>query len=242
MITRTGILRGLSSPLARSSSQTRFSKRCWRWPGQITRGRLPVSPSRGLFLHLTRNFCEILEFWTTEAKVPTPRKFAIDFTRPSDGAHALRGFPAFLFFGCPCNRRREVTEMTYTCTPNRRHVLEPLLNHGVTPPRFCVVSARRNNGKKDSCDCEQCGIFHLSAPWLLRYPEHAMRRKAAELSSQPNREMLLDHKLPYRAFRVSKYHLGRFTDDELRKVLVRAGCIRLTARRTLGLRTSHAES
>ena len=37
------------------------------------------------------------------------------------------------------------------------------------------------------------------------------------------REMLLDHKLPYRASRVLKYHLSGFTDDELRKVLVRAG-------------------
>jgi hypothetical protein len=150
---------------------------------------------------VTRNFRKIFEFGPPRLRCPRPRKFAIDFTRPSDGAHALRTFPAFLFFGCP-NRRREVTEMTYTCTPNRRDVLEPLLNHGVSPPRFCVVSARRNNGKKDSCDCEQCGVFHLSAPWPLKYREHAMRRKAAELSSQPNREMLLDHKLPYRAFRV----------------------------------------
>jgi hypothetical protein len=43
------------------------------------------------------------------------------------------------------------------------------------------------------------------------------------------REMLMDHKLPYRAFRVLKYHLSGFTDDELRKILVRAGGIRLTA-------------
>ena len=43
------------------------------------------------------------------------------------------------------------------------------------------------------------------------------------------REMLMDCKLPYRAFRVLKYHLRGFTDDELRKVLVRAGGIRLTA-------------
>ena len=96
--------------------------------------------------------------------------------------------------------------MTYPW-PNRRDVLEPLLNHGVSPPHFCFVSARRNNGKNESCDSEQCGIFHLSAPWPLRYREHAMRRKAAELSSQPEgvaREMLLDHKLPYRAFRVCK--------------------------------------
>jgi len=43
------------------------------------------------------------------------------------------------------------------------------------------------------------------------------------------REMLTDCKSPYRAFRVLKYHLSGFTDDELRKILVRAGGIRLTA-------------
>ena len=43
------------------------------------------------------------------------------------------------------------------------------------------------------------------------------------------REMLIDRKWPYRAFRVLKYHLSGFTDDELRKILVRAGGIRLTA-------------
>ena len=43
------------------------------------------------------------------------------------------------------------------------------------------------------------------------------------------REMLMDRKWPYRTFRVLKYHLSGFTDDELRKILVRAGGIRLTA-------------
>ncbi len=42
-------------------------------------------------------------------------------------------------------------------------------------------------------------------------------------------EMLMDRKWRYRAFRVLKYHLSGFTDDELRKILVRAGGIRLTA-------------
>ena len=42
-------------------------------------------------------------------------------------------------------------------------------------------------------------------------------------------EMLMDRKWPYRTFRVLKYHLCGFTDDELRKILVRAGGIRLTA-------------
>ena len=43
------------------------------------------------------------------------------------------------------------------------------------------------------------------------------------------REMLIDGKWPYRTFRTLKYHLSGFTDDELRKILVRAGGIRLTA-------------
>jgi hypothetical protein len=43
------------------------------------------------------------------------------------------------------------------------------------------------------------------------------------------REMLMDREWPYRTFRVLKYHLCGFTDDELRKILVRAGGIRLTA-------------
>ena len=41
--------------------------------------------------------------------------------------------------------------------------------------------------------------------------------------------MLADRKWRYRTFRVLKYHLSGFTDDELRKILVRAGGIRLTA-------------
>jgi hypothetical protein len=43
------------------------------------------------------------------------------------------------------------------------------------------------------------------------------------------REILMDRKWPYCSFRVLKYHLSGFTDDELRKILVRAGGIRLTA-------------
>jgi hypothetical protein len=42
-------------------------------------------------------------------------------------------------------------------------------------------------------------------------------------------EILMERKCPYRTFRVLKYHLGGFTDDELRKILVRAGGIRLMA-------------
>lgn len=43
------------------------------------------------------------------------------------------------------------------------------------------------------------------------------------------REMLIDRNCPYRTFRALKYHLSGFTDEELRKILVRAGGIRLTA-------------
>jgi hypothetical protein len=41
--------------------------------------------------------------------------------------------------------------------------------------------------------------------------------------------MLTDRTSVYQTFRVLKYHLSGFTDDELRKILVRAGGIRLTA-------------
>jgi hypothetical protein len=40
------------------------------------------------------------------------------------------------------------------------------------------------------------------------------------------RAMLMDRNWPYCSFRVLKYHLSGFTDDELRKILVRAGGIR----------------
>jgi hypothetical protein len=43
------------------------------------------------------------------------------------------------------------------------------------------------------------------------------------------RAILMDRKWRYRSFRSLKYHLSGFTDDELRKILVRAGAIRLTA-------------
>jgi len=43
------------------------------------------------------------------------------------------------------------------------------------------------------------------------------------------REILMDRKWPFCTFRVLKYHLCGFADDELRKILVRAGGIRLTA-------------
>jgi hypothetical protein len=41
--------------------------------------------------------------------------------------------------------------------------------------------------------------------------------------------ILMDRKWRYRTFRALKYHLGGFTDDELRKILIRAGGIRFTA-------------
>ena len=56
------------------------------------------------------------------------------------------------------------------------------------------------------------------------------------------REMLLDYKLPYRAFRVLKYHLSGFTDDELRKDLGSSRWYSAHGRRTGGLGASHPES
>lgn len=41
--------------------------------------------------------------------------------------------------------------------------------------------------------------------------------------------ILMDRNCRYRTFRAIKYHLCGFTDDELRKILVRAGGIRFTA-------------
>lgn len=43
------------------------------------------------------------------------------------------------------------------------------------------------------------------------------------------REILMGRKSPYRAFSDLKFHLGGFSDDELRKILVRAGGIRFSA-------------
>jgi hypothetical protein len=41
--------------------------------------------------------------------------------------------------------------------------------------------------------------------------------------------ILLDRRCRYRTFRALKYHLAGFGDDELRKILIRAGGIRFTA-------------
>ncbi|WOJ88529.1 hypothetical protein RZS28_11915 [Methylocapsa polymorpha] len=43
------------------------------------------------------------------------------------------------------------------------------------------------------------------------------------------REILMDPKSQSRPFRILRHHLSGFTDDELRKILVRAGAVRLTA-------------
>jgi len=43
------------------------------------------------------------------------------------------------------------------------------------------------------------------------------------------REILVDRKSPYWAFCALKFHLGGFSDDELRRILVRSGGIRFSA-------------
>jgi len=42
-------------------------------------------------------------------------------------------------------------------------------------------------------------------------------------------ELMMHNVWPWRSFRIIKHHLGGFNDDELRKILVRAGAIRWTA-------------
>lgn len=41
------------------------------------------------------------------------------------------------------------------------------------------------------------------------------------------RDLMMDSKLQWRSFRIIKHHLGGFEDQELRKILVRAGAIRV---------------
>jgi hypothetical protein len=43
------------------------------------------------------------------------------------------------------------------------------------------------------------------------------------------RELMLHARWPWRSFRVIKHYLGGFDDDELRRILVRAGAIRHTS-------------
>ena len=40
------------------------------------------------------------------------------------------------------------------------------------------------------------------------------------------RKLLEHEKLPYRSFRIIRHHIGGYTDEELRKILVRSGAIR----------------
>lgn len=61
--------------------------------------------------------------------------------------------------------------------------------------------------------------------------EHQEVRLRTELKTEFMAENvarnLLDHpKAPYRSFRILRHHLGGFDDDELRRILVRAGAIR----------------
>lgn len=71
-------------------------------------------------------------------------------------------------------------------------------------------------------------IMALAAAFLIN--RKARQSFALEFAAEGvAREMLIDRDRPYRTFRALKYHLSGFTDEELRKILVRAGGIRLTA-------------
>jgi hypothetical protein len=71
-------------------------------------------------------------------------------------------------------------------------------------------------------------IIALAAIILtIRKGRQSFRREFA--AEGVAREILMARKWPFCTFRVLKYHLCGFADDELRKILVRAGGIRLTA-------------
>jgi hypothetical protein len=71
----------------------------------------------------------------------------------------------------------------------------------------------------------------------IRATEHRLRREfqldfAAERVAH---QLMRDSEWPLRSLAVIKIHLGGFADDELRKILVRAGAIRFESRSGLEL-------
>ena len=49
-------------------------------------------------------------------------------------------------------------------------------------------------------------------------------------AEQVVRELMMDSEWNWRSFKIIQHHLGGFAEDELRKILVRAGAIRVTAK------------
>jgi hypothetical protein len=60
------------------------------------------------------------------------------------------------------------------------------------------------------------------AAGMRRCTDRLVTRRGARVA----RELMMDSQWRWRSFEVIKHHLGGFDDNELRKILVRAGAIR----------------
>ena len=55
------------------------------------------------------------------------------------------------------------------------------------------------------------------------------------MAEQVARRLLQEHRWPLRSFKILQHHLGGFTEDELRRILVRTGAVRFQSRSGLEL-------
>jgi hypothetical protein len=70
----------------------------------------------------------------------------------------------------------------------------------------------------------------IAAAGITLIARRARRDLALEFAAEgAAKAILTDRKWRYRTFRSLKYHLSGFSDDELRRILIRAGAIRLVA-------------
>jgi hypothetical protein len=65
------------------------------------------------------------------------------------------------------------------------------------------------------------GLTALATAWKFQQDNLALFQ-----AERVARELMMDSEWRWRSFDVIKHHLGGFEDDELRKILVRAGAIR----------------
>lgn len=56
------------------------------------------------------------------------------------------------------------------------------------------------------------------------------RVRAEFMAEEVAKKLLMNKAAPYRTFRILRHHLGGFTDDELRRILVRTGAIRVKSK------------
>lgn len=70
----------------------------------------------------------------------------------------------------------------------------------------------------------------IAAASITLFARRARRDLTLEFAAEgAAKAILTDRTLRYRTFRSLKYHLSGFSDDELRRILIRAGAIRLVA-------------